>query len=138
MIEYYLQIKVVHMACVLASAGLFMVRGFAAQLGARWPLAWPPRYLSYAIDATLLTSAMMLSTMLRQYPFVHSWLTAKVTLLLVYIVLGNLALKRARSPRVRRMCFIAALAIYGVIFAIARSHDALGPVRWFFSYFRSV
>jgi len=49
----------------------------------------------------LLTAAMMLSSILRMYPFVHSWLTVKVVLLLVYVVLGTFALKRGRTARVR-------------------------------------
>ena len=60
-------------------------------------MAAPLRYLSYTIDTVLLTAAMMLSSILRMYPFVHSWLTAKVVLLVVYVVLGSFALKRGRT-----------------------------------------
>ena len=49
----------------------------------------PLRYLSYTIDTVLLTAALMLATILHQYPFVHAWLTVKVLLLVVYIVLGS-------------------------------------------------
>ena len=47
--------------------------------GARWYMAAPLRYLSYTIDTVLLTAAMMLATMLHQYPFVHGWLTVEGT-----------------------------------------------------------
>jgi hypothetical protein len=43
MIEFYLQIKLVHVASVLASGGLFLLGGGAVQLGARWPMAAPLR-----------------------------------------------------------------------------------------------
>jgi uncharacterized membrane protein SirB2 len=109
MIEFYLEIKLVHVSSVLASGALFLLRGLAVQLGARWAMVAPLRYLSYAIDTVLLTAAMMLSTMLRMYPFVHSWLTAKVVLLVVYVVLGSFALKRGRTRVVRTVCWIAAL-----------------------------
>jgi uncharacterized membrane protein SirB2 len=81
MIEYYLEIKLVHVYSVLASGALFFVRGFAALVGAHWTMGAPLRYSSYAIDTVLLTAALMLTTILHQYPFVHSWLTAKVVLL---------------------------------------------------------
>jgi uncharacterized membrane protein SirB2 len=68
----------------------------------------------------------MLSSMLRQYPFVHDWLTAKVGLLVVYIVLGSLALKRARTRRGKVRAFGAALAIYVAIIGIAIAHHPLG------------
>ena len=52
-------------------------------------MAAPLRYLSYTIDTVLLTAALMLATILHQYPFVHAWLTVKVLLLVVYVVLGS-------------------------------------------------
>jgi uncharacterized membrane protein SirB2 len=81
MIELYPQIKWAHVAAVSASGVLFFLRGLLANLGARWAMAAPLRYLSYTIDTVLLTAALMLVTILHQYPFVHSWLTAKVVLL---------------------------------------------------------
>ena len=101
MIEFYWQIKCVHIAAVIASGTLFLLRGIAVQLGARWAMAAPLRYLSYTIDTVLLTAAMMLVTILHQYPFVQAWLTAKVCLLVVYVVLSSYALKRGRTPRMR-------------------------------------
>jgi uncharacterized membrane protein SirB2 len=86
----------------------------------------PLRYVSYGIDTVLLTSALMLMTVLHQFPFVNSWLTAKVTLVLVYIVLGTLAIKRARTPRVRLICGAGAVIVFGVIVSIARAHSPLG------------
>jgi uncharacterized membrane protein SirB2 len=86
--------------------------------------------LSYSIDIVLLTAAMML----RMYPFVHSWLTVKVVLLVVYIVLGSFALKRGRTRAVRASCFVAALLVYASIVAVARAHDPLGPLRPLLGY----
>jgi uncharacterized membrane protein SirB2 len=126
MIEFYPQIKLVHVTTVLLSGGLFLVRGLAVQLGQAWAMAAPLRYTSYAIDTVLLTAALLLTTILRQYPFVHSWLTAKVALLIVYIVLGSFALKRGRTRAVRAACFAGALAVFAAIYSIARAHHPLG------------
>jgi uncharacterized membrane protein SirB2 len=126
MIEFYPDIRLVHICAVLASGALFAVRGFASNLGATWTMAAPLRYLSYTIDTVLLTAALMLMTIVHQYPFVHAWLTVKVCLLVVYIVLGSLALKRARSPRARWLCYCAAVAVFGFIVTVARAHHPLG------------
>jgi uncharacterized membrane protein SirB2 len=126
MIELYPQIKWVHVAAVSSSGVLFMLRGMALHLGARWAMSAPLRYLSYSIDIVLLTAALMLATLLQQYPFVHAWLTVKVVLLAVYVVLGSFALKRGRTPRVRTVCWIAALLVYGFIISVARAHHPLG------------
>jgi uncharacterized membrane protein SirB2 len=130
MIEFYPQIKLVHVYAVIASGLLFFLRGSFQLLGARWTMAAPLRYLSYGIDTTLLTAALMLATILRQYPFVHAWLTVKVCLLVVYIVLGTFALKRGRTSAIRLWCFIAAVAVYLFIATVARAHHPLGFLTW--------
>lgn len=130
MIEFYPQIKWVHVAAVICSGLLFALRGGAQLAGARWTMAAPLRYLSYTIDTTLLTAALMLATMLHQYPFVNSWLTVKVVLLVVYIVLGSLALKRGQTPTVRLYSFLAALVVYLFIASVARAHHPLGVFTW--------
>ena len=126
MIEFYVQIKWVHVAAVILSGALFFIRGGAQILGAGWTMAAPLRYLSYTVDTVLLTAALMLATILHQMPFVNGWLTAKVLLLVVYIVLGSYALKRAPTRRARALCWIAALAVYVFIARMAGGHHPLG------------
>jgi uncharacterized membrane protein SirB2 len=125
-IEFYPQIKWVHIAAVSASGILFFLRGLALHAGATWPMAAPLRYLSYSIDTVLLTAALMLATIIHQYPFVQGWLTVKVLLLVLYVVLGSFALKRGRTRAVRIGCWLAALAVYLFIASVARAHHPLG------------
>lgn len=126
MIEFYPQIKFVHVAAVILSGSLFALRGLLMLARSRWTNHPALRYLSYAIDTTLLTAALMLVTILQHYPFVQSWLTAKVVLLVVYIVLGTFALKRGRTRGVQMTCYFAAMAVFVFIATIARAHDAWG------------
>ncbi len=128
MLEFYPQIKAVHIAAVIASGSLFALRGTAVQFGAKWAMAAPLRYLSYSIDTVLLTAALMLATILHQLPFVHGWLTAKVLLLVCYVVLGSFGLKRGGTRVVRTTCWIAALLVYLFIVSIARAHHPLGVI----------
>ena len=60
-------------------------------------MAAPPRYLSYSIDSVLLTAALMLVTILPHAMYANGWLTVKLVLLVVYVVLGSFALKRGRT-----------------------------------------
>jgi uncharacterized membrane protein SirB2 len=126
MIELYPQIKLVHIAAVLTSGLLFLIRGAAVNAGQGWAMAAPLRYLSYAIDTILLTAALMLATLIHQYPFVNGWLTTKVLLLVVYIVLGTYALKRGSTRYIRIGCWLAALLVYGFMISVARAHDPAG------------
>jgi uncharacterized membrane protein SirB2 len=125
-IAYYLQIKWVHVLAVLASGGLFALRGAATLAGQRWPMAVPLRWLSYTIDTVLLTAALMLFTLLPGAMFANGWLATKVVLLVGYVVLGSLALKRAATPRGRLAAYVAAVATFATMVSIARTHHPLG------------
>lgn len=126
MIEFYPEIRAVHVAAVYISGSLFLLRGLAMIVGQGWARAAPLRYLSYTVDTVLLTAALMLMTIVQQYPFVHAWLTVKVLLLVVYIVLGVLALRAKTVKRRRILYWIAALTVFGFIVTIARAHHPLG------------
>ena len=126
MIEFYPQIRFVHIACVIASGLLFALRGTLMLAGVRGYNHIALRALSWSIDTTLLTAALMLATILHQYPFVHAWLTVKVLLLVAYIGLGTMALKRGRTRGRRALWFAAALAVYLTIVSVARAHHPLG------------
>lgn len=126
LLEFYPQVRGLHIASILTSGALFLVRGAALQAGARWVMAAPLRYGSYAIDTMLLASAIMLCVMLGQYPIAQGWLSAKVVLMVVYIVLGSYALKRGRTRLMRLGCWLAALAVYAFIISIARTRNPLG------------
>ena len=124
---FYLDIRNVHIGAVLASGVLFLLRGLGVNLfSATWPMWAPVRYLSYTIDTTLLTAALMLMTIVHQYPFVHAWLTVKVVLLVAYIVIGSFALKRGKTRNARLGFFLAALLVFAFIVSVARAHDPLG------------
>lgn len=127
MFEFYPQIKAVHILFVVLSGALFALRGTFVLAGRSGVAQWAPvRYLSYTIDTTLLTAALMLLSILPGAMFANGWLATKLVLLVAYVVLGTLALKRARSPRTRAICFVVALATYLCMFGIARMHHPLG------------
>lgn len=115
----YLALKHFHVTCVILSGALFLLRGFwmlgeAAYLQRRWVKVAP-----HVIDTLLLTSALVLVFWSGQYPFVQGWLTAKVVGLVLYIVLGTIALKRGRTKSMRATAFVAALLVFAYIVGVA-------------------
>jgi len=129
MIEFYPEIKSVHVAMAMATITLFALRGLGSLAGHRWPLSWPVRWASYAIDTTLLTAALMLLAILPWALFANGWLLVKIILLVFYIVLAYCALRAGRSRSIRGMLFIAALLVFAGIYSIARAHHPLGALR---------
>jgi uncharacterized membrane protein SirB2 len=129
MIEYYVPVRSTHIGAVIASGAVFLLRGALAQFGRQdLALAPAPRYLSYAIDTTLLTAALMLVAMLPAAVYENGWLATKLALLPVYVGLGWFAL-RAEDPRLRLAGLAGAVLAYGAMYAIARAHDPLGPFQ---------
>ena len=130
MIEFYAEIRQAHVAAAIGSGALFLLRGILVRAGrGSWALAPLPRYLSYAVDTALLTAALMLLSILPSAAFSNGWLAAKLALLPVYIAFGWLALRRADTGGRQLAFFGAAIVAYGCMFAIARTHDPLGPIR---------
>ena len=104
----YLALRHLHLTAVTLSLALFALRGLwmlvdSPQLQRRWV-----RIVPHLIDTVLLASAIGLTLILQQYPFVDGWLTAKVLALIVYIILGSIALKRGPTKPVRAAAWVAA------------------------------
>lgn len=134
MIEFYAQIKWVHIASIIASGLLFLFRGSLVLAGReRIAMLSPLRFLSYSIDTVLLSAALMLLTILPHAMYANGWLTLKLVLVVVYVVLGSLARKRGRTVGVRAGSFAAALAVYLTIVGIARVHHPLGWLHYWTS-----
>lgn len=115
-----------HMLLVGLSLTLFTARGLGALRRQPWTLWRGVRRASVAIDTLLLGAGASLWALLQHNPLYEAWLATKLMLLLVYVVLGSFALKRARSTGARLAFLLAALLCAGVMVTIARTRDPLG------------
>jgi uncharacterized membrane protein SirB2 len=121
----YLAIKHLHMGCAGLSIAMFLLRGTwmlqgSSMLQRRWVKIVP-----HLVDTVLLGSAITLAVISHQYPFAQPWLGAKVVALVLYIVLGAIALKRGRTLRIRAIAFGAALATFAYIVMVAVTRQVL-------------
>lgn len=126
MMVFYPQIKLLHLWLVGLSGGLFAVRGLCALVGMRWPRWTWVRWTSVVIDSLLLTAAAMLVTMLPTGFFANGWLTVKLGLIVVYILLGFAALRPAQPKWRAWLLYLTALASFVWVIGIARMHHPLG------------
>ena len=121
----YTDIRILHAGSAAVSISLFVLRGgfmlFSPErLQARWA-----RIVPHVVDTVLLASALWLAWHLGAKG-TQGWLWAKVVALLVYIVLGSVALKRGRTRRVRIAAFIASVATFAYIVSVAVTKWPLG------------
>ena len=126
--SHYADIRLLHISCVALSGTLFTCRGLLRLFDSPIANTGALRWTSYVIDTVLLAAAILLTLILHQYPLENGWLTMKTALLVLYIALGVVALKRARTRFVSVAALIAALLIYGLIIGVAITHR---PSGWF-------
>lgn len=122
----YASIKAVHMASVATSFALFAIRGAwrwrsPDRLRQRWV-----RIVPHVVDTVLLVSGIVLAALIGASPGGHAWLGAKIAGLVVYIVLGSVALKYGKTPGVRSAAFFAALATFAWIVSVAVTKSPAG------------
>lgn len=106
----YFLVKHIHLTAIAISLSLFILRFI-------WTLRASPimqqrwvKILPHAVDTILLASAVTLCFLISQYPFADAWLTQKLIFVILYIFMGLLTLKWARSAGMRWTGFIAAIA----------------------------
>lgn len=117
----------VHVTTVTLSIGMFLLRGIWMLQGSE-RLGWRSvRVLPHVNDTVLLLSAIGLAVLTRQYPFQQDWLTAKVIALVAYIGLGMVALRVGRRRSVQLGAWLAAIAIFFYIVAVALTRN---PWPW--------
>lgn len=128
MIEFYPQIKLVHVSAVMLSGSFFALRGLSLLAGLQWPRHALPRYLSYTIDTVLLTAALMLLTILPRELYANGWLLVKLGFVASYVVLGILAFRPRRGPGARGGLLAAAALCFLQAYCIARAHHPLSAL----------
>lgn len=122
----YFTVKLLHQSAVALSITGFLIRGAASLAGARWVKGRLAKTLPHLVDSVLLLSALMLAWMLRLSPGNAPWLMAKILGLLLYIVLGVLALRPGRPLAVRGAAWLAALAVVAWIVSVAVTKNPFG------------
>ena len=126
MLEFYPQIRQVHITAVCLSGALFALRGLGVLAGQAWLRHAVVRYASYTIDTVLLTAALMLLTILPGAMFANHWLSVKLGFVVAYIVLGIAMMRSRRGRGARAGFYAAALLAYATAFGIARMHHPAG------------
>jgi len=107
----YMMAKHLHLTAVALSILFFIFRFIWSQLDASALSKKWVKILPHIIDTVLLASAIWLCVILSQYPFVNAWLTFKLVGVVLYIVFGLFALKKAKTTLSKWAFFVAAIAV---------------------------
>ncbi len=121
----YIILKFIHLATAFISIAGFIIRGIwmiqaSAILQRRWI-----RIAPHINDTVLLVSAIALVMITLQYPGPTTWINAKIAALLLYIILGTVALKRGKTKQIRIISGMLALLTFAYIVMVAISKNPL-------------
>ena len=117
--------KIMHVATALISIIGFIMRGIwmmcsSTLLQQRWVKVVP-----HINDTILLLSAIALVFITSLYPGPIQFINVKIIALVLYIVLGTIALKRGKTMRIRIIAWVLAILVFMYIFAVANSKTIL-------------
>ena len=109
----------IHAACALLSISGFVGRGVliacdSPMLGRKWIKIVP-----HVVDAVLLATAVAMAVGLAINPLETPWLMAKIVALLVYIGLGFVVMRLAKTKPVRMAAWVAAIVVFAYIVTVA-------------------
>lgn len=124
-LNHYIIVKHIHFTAAILSFSGFILRGFWMLKDSPLLQAKLTRVLPHIIDTILLATAIYLVMVSQLYPFAVNWVTAKVFLLIAYIIIGTIALKRGKTKSIRLLALVTSLIIISTIFAIALIKPAL-------------
>ncbi len=118
-------IKIIHMSFVLLSISGFFARGVlmirdSALLQQRWVKTVP-----HTVDTVLLLSAVILASQWGFAALGMPWLQAKIGALLVYILLGVVAIRPGSSKPVRIGAWLGAMLTFAYIVSVAITKNPL-------------
>jgi uncharacterized membrane protein SirB2 len=113
---------VLHVTCAVTSPVLFSMRAWRSIRGLD-PAQGFLRVTPHVVDTVLVLAGLLLASLVRQWPFVNAWLTAKLFALLAYIGIGHYAVRRAQTRSARIAAWLLALAVLAYVFAVALTRD---------------
>jgi uncharacterized membrane protein SirB2 len=124
----YTLLKLLHTAAALVTISGFLLRGYWMLVDSPLLQARMTKIAPHVLDALLLLAGIAMLSMLHLNPFTQSWLLAKFAGLLVYIVLGSIALKRGKTKQTRAVAFVGAVAAFAYVIGVAVTKSPLGWV----------
>ena len=118
-------LKQVHVLLAVLTACSFCLRGYwmlgrSPKLRAPWT-----RRLPHVVDTLLLLTGLTMAVGLAISPLAHPWLAAKLVAIVIYVVVGSVALKRGRTYRQQVLALGLSLLVLLYVFAAALTHDPL-------------
>lgn len=121
----YSTIKTLHFSLAFLSLAGFVARGVLHLRHSPWVKRRFARVAPHLVDTGLLLTGLWLAWIWRMHEYLQPWLLAKLIALLLYIALGLVAFRFARSDVTRTLSWGAAIGVFLYMLAVASTKQAL-------------
>ena len=114
--DNYVLVKMLHAILVLAVGGLFLWRAFLMLTRAPAQNGKVPTLLAHTFSLGVLATGLI---MVAPFGSMPAWVLTKLVFLFVFIALGVVAFKRARTRSLQLVMMALALVTYGFLVSVA-------------------
>jgi len=105
----------------------FVLRGYWMLVDSKKLQHPVTRIAPHIIDTVFLLAGIGLIWLLYLEPLKQPWLIAKFTGLVVYVLLGTVAIRRGPTKQIRTIAFASAVAVFAYIVGVALTRS---PLSW--------
>lgn len=123
----YMLLKNLHITLATLSISGFILRGVLMMRASPLLRRRVARIAPHLIDTLFLATGIGLIMEINLAVLQNAWLVAKLLGLVLYIVLGMIAMRFGRTPQVRTLAFVTAVAMFAYIVGAALSKS---PLSW--------
>jgi len=123
----YLFLKNIHALLALLTISGFVFRGYWMLTNSDKLQQRMTRVAPHILDTVFLASGIAMLVLLSLNPLSQSWLLAKFAGLIVYILLGTVAIRRGSTQQGRVLAFVGALSAFAYVVGVALSKS---PASW--------
>ena len=126
----YTLIKTLHMLSAVVTISGFILRAYWMMTQSEKLRHRATRIAPHIVDTVFLLSGVALIAVLNLNAFSQPWLLAKFAGLILYIVLGTIAIKRGPTLQIRVIAFVSAVAVFAYIVGVALTRSAASWLKF--------
>ncbi|MGI9236705.1 MAG: SirB2 family protein [Woeseiaceae bacterium] len=126
----YLWIRHLHTLLAVVTLGGFLLRGYWMLTSSDRLTQRVTRIAPHVLDTLFLLSGIAMLFIASMNPFQEGWLVAKFVGLILYVLLGTIAIRRGNTRQVRAVAFAAAIVAFGYVAGVALTKSPASWIRY--------
>lgn len=127
----YLFLKIVHVVCAVATISGFLLRVYWMLVGSHLLQHKVTKIAPHIIDTLFLLAGVAMLFALSMNPFTQAWMLAKFAGLIVYVLLGTIAIKRGPTMQIRAIAAVGAISVFAYIGGVALTRSTASWLAFF-------